>query len=241
MMMSMGCGTVLLAAVITAGVALQRSFAAVEGYSISESDQLRVLDYIAMDCRRALTVSITNNVLTLTVPSYYDTSGNLVTPTLRSGQSHYGKTFTDGVTTNGTTTVTSATAAFSSGYVGQTISGANIPSGTTVASVASGTSIVMSAAATASGTNRTLSIDGYPISYYQSGSNFMRQVGSSSSSATAIATSVSSFTVTPQDLTSTVSCSITFSPRFTYLPGPGPIAGTTVYCNTFLRNAGARQ
>jgi hypothetical protein len=80
------------------------------------------------------------------------------------------------------------------------------------------------------------------VSYSKIGSNFVRSVTvGSTTTSTAIATNVSTFTVTPQDLTSSVSCSITFSPRFTYLPGPGPVAGTTVYCNTFLRNAAARQ
>src|SRR5207247_2373160 len=74
-MMTMGCGSLLLAAVVTSGVALQRSFAAVEGYSVAESDQLRVLDYIAMDCRRATNASVANNTLTLTVPAYFDSSG----------------------------------------------------------------------------------------------------------------------------------------------------------------------
>jgi Tfp pilus assembly protein PilW len=171
MMMSMVCGSLILAAVVTAGVCLQRSFAAVEGYSIAEGDQLRVLDYIAMDCRRASTASVANNTLTLTIPNYYDGSGNPVNPTFNSSVIQYGA---------GSTTV----------------------------------------------------------SYSQTGSNFVRTVGAVS---TAIATNVSTFTVTPQDLTSTVSCSVTFSPRFVYLPGPGPIAGTTVYCNTFLRNASARQ
>jgi hypothetical protein len=179
MLMSMGCGTLVLATVITAGVALQRSFAAVEGYSMSEGDQLRVLDYIAMDCRRALsaTVAGTPATLTLTVPAYYDSYGNAVNPTFNS---------TWGIQYSTGSTVT--------------------------------------------------------ISYFQIGSNFVRSVTvGSTTTTTAIATNVSTFTVTPQDLTSTVSCSITFSPRFTYLPGPGPVAGTTVFCNTFLRNAAARQ
>jgi Tfp pilus assembly protein PilW len=181
MMAAVGCGSIILAAVLTAGVALQRSFAAVEGYSIAEGDQLRVLDYIAMDCRRALSASVANNTLTLTVPVYYDSNSNPTTPTLTNGAVSYG---------TGTVTIT----------------------------------------------------------YSQNGSNFNRHIvvadsGNTTTSdvTTAIATNVASFIVAPQDLTSTVSCSITFSPRFTYLPGPGPIAGTTVYCNTFLRNAGARQ
>jgi Tfp pilus assembly protein PilW len=181
MMVAVACGSLMLGAVLAAGVALQRSFAAVEGYSIAEGDQLRVLDYIAMDCRRALSASVTNNTLTLTVPVYYDSTSAPTTPTLTTGAVSYG---------TGTVTIT----------------------------------------------------------YSQSGSNFNRHIvvvdsgGTTTSDVTtAIATNVASFTVAPQDLTSSVSCSITFSPRFTYLPGPGPIAGTTVYCNTFLRNAGARQ
>ncbi len=181
MMMTVGCGSLMLAAVMTAGVALQRSFAAVEGYSVSEGDQLRVLDYIAMDCRRSLSASVANNTLTLTVPVYYDSNTNPQTPTLTSGALSYG---------TGSVTIT----------------------------------------------------------YSQSGSSFNRRVlvvdsggTTTSDTTTAIATNVASFTVSPQDLTSSVSCSVTFSPRFTYLPSPGAISGTTVYCNTFLRNAGARQ
>jgi Tfp pilus assembly protein PilW len=181
MMMAVGCGSLILAAVVTAGVCLQRSFAAVEGYSTSEGDQLRVLDYIAMDCRRALSASVASNILTLTVPNYYDSSGNPVAPTLNSSGAIQ---YNSGATTT--------------------------------------------------------------ITYAQSGSNFVRTVGPTATwptgnAATAIATKVSAFTVTSADLTSTVSCYITFSPRFVYLPGPGPIVGTTVYCNTFLRNAIARN
>jgi len=181
MLMSVTCGSILLAAVITSGVALQRSFAAVEGYATAEGDQLRVLDYIAMECRRALTASISNNALTLTVPPYYDSNGVVQSPTLTAGVLSYG---------SGSVTIT----------------------------------------------------------YQQSGTDFIRTVvvkdsaGNTTSSTTAaIASGVKNFTVTPQDLTTSLSCSITFAPRFTYLPGPGPVAGTTVYCDTFLRNANARQ
>jgi hypothetical protein len=173
MMVSIGCGSIMLAAVMTAGVALQRSFMAVEGYSLAEGDQLRVQDYIAMDCRRCRTVAVANNTLTLTLPKYYQANG---TP----------------YDANSTT-------------ADQSI---NYGSGTVT------------------------------ISYYQSGSNFVRNVDGVEQ---AIATNVSGFTVLPQDLTSSVSCTITFSPRFVYLPGPGPINGTTVYSNTFLRNASARN
>jgi Tfp pilus assembly protein PilW len=206
MMLSVGCGTMILAAVVSAGVSLQRSFAAVEGYSVSESDQLRVLDYIAMDCRRAVagtvnttlgtldTPAVSNGswsgttwapnpsgptTLILSVPAYYDSNGNPVSPTINSSNLvQYG---------NGSTVT---------------------------------------------------------ISYAQSGSNFVRTVIVGSTAATtAVATNVSNFTVTPTNnatTVGTVTCSVTFSPRFVYLPAPGPVAGTTVYTSTFLRNANAR-
>lgn len=179
MMMAMACGSFILASVLTAGSALQRSFMAVQGYSIAEGDQLRVSDYIALDCRRAISASVANNILTLTIPQYYDASGNPVTPTFdANGNIQYGA---------GTVTV----------------------------------------------------------SYYSQNSNFMRDVTTSgvttSASSKVIASNVDSFTVSPQDLNSSVTCTITFAPRFKSLTDPGPINGTTVYSNTFLRNAAARQ
>jgi Tfp pilus assembly protein PilW len=79
MMMSVGCGAFILAAVVVAGVAMQRSYAAVEAYSTAEADQLRVLDYIAMDARRAIAVCVSNGVLTLTLPTYYSSVTNTAT------------------------------------------------------------------------------------------------------------------------------------------------------------------
>lgn len=92
MLMSIGCGSLILAALVTAGVGLQRSFVAVEGYSTAEGDQLRVLDYIAMDCRRATAASVTNNILSLTLPVYYNSSSSNTpyAPTLTSGALSYG-------------------------------------------------------------------------------------------------------------------------------------------------------
>jgi len=77
MLMTLASSSIVMAAVLVGGVALQRSFAAVEGYSIAEGDQLRVEDYIAMDCRRALSASVdANNTLTLTIPNYYDANND---------------------------------------------------------------------------------------------------------------------------------------------------------------------
>jgi hypothetical protein len=216
-MISAACGVLILAALLLASVALQRSFLAVEGYSTATGDQLRVQDYIAMDCRRAIKVLVntgswTNSggtyrwvydatksqTLLLSVPSYYDgTSQNPVAPYFDgNGKIQYDASLSWQQT---------------------------LPDGTTV-------------------TN-----SGVPISYYKSGTYFIRQIGADPTNTTktkAIATNVATFNVTPMGsatVDGTVSCSITFSPSFTRLPGPGPIAGTTIYSQTFLRNAQARQ
>ena len=101
MMISVGCGSIILAAVMAASVSLQKSFAAVQVYSGTEGDQLRVLDYIAMDCRRAKSASVstvtvngtTENALVLTLPPFYSSTGsNAVpnTPVLSGGAVSYG-------------------------------------------------------------------------------------------------------------------------------------------------------
>ncbi len=171
-MITMGCAAILLTAVLISGVSLQRTAMATDQYSISQADQLRVEDYIAMESRRCVSATVLNNTVTFSVPQYYDNAGAPVNPTYTAG----------GAIQYGAGTI--------------------------------------------------------PISYYQSGSNFVRNVNGTE---VVIASDVASFNVTPIDLTSSLSCSITFSPKFSKLPAPVPIAATTVYINTFLRNAAARQ
>jgi hypothetical protein len=68
------------------------------------------------------------------------------------------RTVTDGDTTSGSKTVTSATAAFTKTDVGAPITGTGIAAATTIASVESATSITLSANATATGTGISLTI-----------------------------------------------------------------------------------
>jgi len=78
----------------------------------------------------------------------------------RFGDNSYNRTVADAVT-NGTTTLTSATAAFVSPEdVGAEVTGTNIPLGTTIASVTNGTTAIMSQAASGSGSGGTLVIGG---------------------------------------------------------------------------------
>lgn len=69
-----------------------------------------------------------------------------------------GQTFADGATTNASTTVTSATAAFTQADVGRTITGAGIPAGATILAVTNSTTAVMSQAATATASGVSITI-----------------------------------------------------------------------------------
>ncbi len=67
-------------------------------------------------------------------------------------------TVSDAVTTSGSATLTSATAKFTAADVGRAIAGAGIPSGATLAAVASAASATLSANATATATGVTITI-----------------------------------------------------------------------------------
>jgi hypothetical protein len=79
-------------------------------------------------------------------------------------------TTTDGVT-NGTTTLTSATAAFKATDVGVNLEGTNIPAGAKIATFVSATQVTMTAAATGSSTVGTIKISAPPISEQNPGIN----------------------------------------------------------------------
>jgi hypothetical protein len=70
------------------------------------------------------------------------------------------RSVTDGVTTNGSTTITSATANFDATDVGLEVSGTNIVPGSTIASVTPPNTAVLTTAADASGVAQTLTIGG---------------------------------------------------------------------------------
>ncbi|EDY17477.1 hypothetical protein CfE428DRAFT_4994 [Chthoniobacter flavus Ellin428] len=98
-MIAMAVSAFMFAALLTATVGFQRSFSGAMNYSRGTTDQMRALDYVARDLRRAYTVTVSqyNQTLTLTVPdtyTAYDSQGNptgtLRSPTITNGQVNYG-------------------------------------------------------------------------------------------------------------------------------------------------------
>ena len=90
LMVSMAVVMIIVAVLLTGSVALQRNFNASMQYVRTQTEQIRVLDYMSLDLRRALTVSATNGQLELTIPDYYDENGNPRMPSISDGYAVYG-------------------------------------------------------------------------------------------------------------------------------------------------------
>jgi hypothetical protein len=233
MLMSIGCGSLILAAVVTAGVAMQRSFAAVEVYSTAEDDQLRVLDYVAMDCRRATAASVTSNVLSLTLPVYYNagSSNTPYAPTLTSGALSYG---------SGSVTVNyqQSGKTFTREVVIKNSSGTTTSDNTsTIARNVSSFTVTPLDQGSTNGTV-TCSIMFFPSFTHMMGSGTWRSGASAPSNGLGVNGDWYVIDTTASDPTTVGDVYFNTSGSYSKLQN---IKATTVYCKTFLRNAGARQ
>ncbi len=61
---------------------LERSFAATTDFATNHTDSVRISDYLALDLRRALSIQSSQNNAVITIPGYYDNSGQPRDPTL---------------------------------------------------------------------------------------------------------------------------------------------------------------
>ncbi len=89
-MVSLSISIVLVGLGLIAAFAIQRSFDATIRYSRAQNEQVRVLDFMALDLRRALGVSLTGGILQMTIPDYYNAAGSPRTPTVSNGYAVYG-------------------------------------------------------------------------------------------------------------------------------------------------------
>ena len=69
---------VIFAAILTASLAMQKTFNAVDNYFATHIQQVRIIDYLNRDVKRALifTVSADQQTVTLTIPKYIIQSGD---------------------------------------------------------------------------------------------------------------------------------------------------------------------
>lgn len=82
----------IVGALITSGVTLQRSTVATEHYAEAQASQSRIADLLDVDLRRAMNVQVgaNGNICTIWLPDYYDSSGNAREPTLVNNRVVYG-------------------------------------------------------------------------------------------------------------------------------------------------------
>jgi prepilin-type N-terminal cleavage/methylation domain-containing protein len=77
-MVTLSVASMLLAAVITASITLQKSFRAADNYFATHIQQVRIIDYLGRDVKRGLfvTTSVNKQTVTLTVPNYLIKAGD---------------------------------------------------------------------------------------------------------------------------------------------------------------------
>jgi len=110
-MMAMAIAVVIFAAIITASLAMQKTFNAVDNYFATHIQQVRIIDYLNRDVKRALicTVSADQQTVTLTIPKYIIQSGDaeaVSTPSLVGTMRSPTLSTTTSLVNYGTTTTT---------------------------------------------------------------------------------------------------------------------------------------
>src|SRR5258708_19647625 len=72
MLVSVSLSSIVLAAAITSGISLQKSFSAVDNYFTTHMQQIRIIDYLNRNVKRGLIFTTTLNLQTSTIipPTY---------------------------------------------------------------------------------------------------------------------------------------------------------------------------
>jgi type II secretory pathway component PulJ len=78
MLIAVSLSIAILAAIVTASLALQKSFNAVDNYFATHMQQIRIVEYLNRDSKRAyiVTTSVDLQTVTMTIPKYIIQSGD---------------------------------------------------------------------------------------------------------------------------------------------------------------------
>ena len=78
MLVSLSLSSIVLAAAITCGISLQKSFNAVDNYFSTQMQQIRIIDYLNRDVKRGLivTTSVDLQSVTMNLPNYIIQTGD---------------------------------------------------------------------------------------------------------------------------------------------------------------------
>ena len=262
MLLALSVGSLMLAAIVAASVCLQKSFVAVDDFFTSHLQQVRIIDYLSRDVKRAYIVTSSTNPQTVTciLPNYLiDNGSNQPTrarPTLslvgNKIVANYQATTVNSVTlTQNSANITCPglsliSTHFSSTNVGQSIIGTGIPAGTTVQSVSgcvlgNCSQATMSNAASVSTTSATVTIGSLTNVVYSVVNQTIRR--RENGAITNIAASADNLIPTTSNIellnTEFNQSTVTFLPMFAK-GNPGfyndERAGTMVFSLSYLRN-----
>jgi prepilin-type N-terminal cleavage/methylation domain-containing protein len=78
LLVAMSISSVVVGAAMTSGIALQKSFKAVDSYFGTHMQQIRIIDYLSRDVKRGLIVTTSASLqsVTVTIPNYLIQSGD---------------------------------------------------------------------------------------------------------------------------------------------------------------------
>ena len=78
MMVASATGSVLLGVILTSSISLQRSFNSTDNYLATETQQIRIVDFLARDVRRGLSVisSVDQQTVDIQIPKYIIQAGD---------------------------------------------------------------------------------------------------------------------------------------------------------------------
>ena len=78
MMIAIAIGSIILGVTLTSSIALQRSFNALDNYFATHMQQIRIVDFLARDVRRGLSVtsSFDQQTVTINIPTYIIQAGD---------------------------------------------------------------------------------------------------------------------------------------------------------------------
>jgi prepilin-type N-terminal cleavage/methylation domain-containing protein len=264
MVLALGIGSLMLVAAVGTSICLQRSFIAVDRFFSSHLQQVRIIDYLSRDVKRAYIVTSSSDLQTVTciVPNYLITTGThptRATPTLslvgNKVVANYQAVTVNNVTiTQGSTTINCpalAASHFVSGNAGQSIIGTGIPAGTTVQTV-SGCILgicnqaTISNAATSTNNSSTVTIGSLTNVVYSVVNQAIQR--RENGALTNIASSADNLLPNTTDVelsnTEFTQSSVTFLPSFismdrsnnAALNNINERAGTTIFSLSYLRN-----
>ena len=263
MLLALSVGSLMLAAIVAASVCLQKSFVAVDDFFTSHLQQVRIIDYLSRDVKRAYIVISSTNPQTVTciLPNYLSDNGSnqptRARPTLSLVGNKIVANYQPTTTVNNVTlTQNSAnitcpglsliSSHFSSTNVGQSIIGTGIPAGTTVQSVSgcvlgNCSQVTMSNAASVSTTSATVTIGSLTNVVYSVVNQTIRR--RENGAITNIAATADNLIPTTSNIellnTEFIKSTVTFLPMFGK-GNPGfyndERAGTTVFSLSYLRN-----